>query len=54
MKNKLSLLVATSVVVLAGCAGSNNNMDQWGPIATPTVDYVEGLDVFLRHTRIHS
>ena len=46
MKNKLSLLVATSVVVLAGCAGSNNNMDQWGPIATPTVDYVEGLDVY--------
>ena len=52
MKNNLSLLavarmlVATSVVVLAGCAGSNNDMEQWGPIVTPTVDYVEGLDVY--------
>ncbi len=52
MRNKLSLLfvarmlMATSVVVLAGCAGSNRDADQWGPIATPTVDYVEGLDVY--------
>lgn len=52
MRNKFSclfiarMLVATSVVVLAGCAGSGNDMDQWGPIATPTVDYIEGLDVY--------
>ncbi len=52
MRNKLSLLfvarmlMATSVVVLAGCAGSSRDADQWGPIATPTVDYVEGLDVY--------
>ena len=46
MRNKLSLLFATSMIVLTGCAGSNDNMDQWGPIATPTVDYVEMLDVY--------
>ncbi len=46
MKNRLSLLLATSAVVLVGCAGSNNEMNQWGPVATPTVDYVEGLDVY--------
>lgn len=52
MRNKASwlfvsrMLVATSVVVLAGCAGSNNDADQWASFTTPTVDYVEGLDVY--------
>lgn len=52
MRNKISLwlvtrmLVATSVLGLAGCAGSGDNADQWMPVSTPTVDYVEGLDVY--------
>lgn len=40
------MLMAVSVVGLTGCAGSNNSAEQWGPVATPTVDYVEGLDVY--------
>jgi outer membrane protein OmpA-like peptidoglycan-associated protein len=35
--------MATSLIALVGCAGTNRN-DEYG--ATPTVDYVEGLDVY--------
>lgn len=46
MLNKFfsSVLVATSVAVLAGCAGTNRGDEEY--ISTPTVDYVEGLDVY--------
>ena len=37
------VLMATSLLALVGCAGTNRN-DDYG--ATPTVDYVEGLDVY--------
>jgi len=37
------ILMATSLIALVGCAGTNRN-DEYG--ATPTVDYVEGLDVY--------
>lgn len=36
------VLIATTVIALAGCAGTNNDRDY----STPTVDYVEGLDVY--------
>ena len=39
------VLAVVSVVTLAACAGSGNN-DEYAPVATPTVDYVEGLDVY--------
>ena len=44
MQNKFfsRMLIVTSVVVLAGCAGTTRNSD----VSTPTVDYVEGLDVY--------
>ena len=44
MANKLfsRILVATSVVALVGCAGTNDNSN----VSTPTVDYVEELDVY--------
>ncbi len=37
------ILIVTSIVALAGCAGTNRNDVA---ISTPTVDYVEGLDVY--------
>ena len=46
MRKSLSWLFATSMVVLTGCAGSNNNVDPMTDFSTPTVDYVEGLDVY--------
>lgn len=37
--------VALSVVALAACAGSNGD-NAYMPIETPTVDYIETLDVY--------
>ncbi len=39
-------IAAASVVVLGACAGGQNNNDTYAPIDTPTVDYVEQLDVY--------
>ena len=38
-------LAAVSVLALVACAGSGNN-DEYAAPATPTVDYVESLDVY--------
>ena len=38
------MMVVTSIVALAACAGSTNG--EYTSVATPTVDYVEGLDVY--------
>ncbi len=54
MKNKSDVstwiiaraLVAASVVMLGACAGRNNMDDSAMMVATPTVDYVESLDVY--------
>lgn len=54
MKNKSGVatwviskvMPALAVVALAGCARSNNAVEYTGPVATPTVDYVESLDVY--------
>ena len=53
MRNKLStwvvarLLLLGATVSLAACAGTNgNDVDDWGDMSTPTVDYVETLDVY--------
>ena len=41
----ISRMVAIAAVAgLAACAGSGDN--EYAPIATPTVDYVESLDVY--------
>jgi len=52
MKNKsvaskwiLSGLAAAGVVMMAGCAETSRN-DAYAPVSTPTVDYVESLDVY--------
>ncbi|MBD5400836.1 OmpA family protein [bacterium] len=52
MKNKsvvaswvITRMMAASVVVLAGCAGTSRN-GEYAPVSTPTVDYVEALDVY--------
>lgn len=39
-------IAAASVVMLAACAGRNSGDDMYAPVATPTVDYVESLDVY--------
>ena len=39
------MIAAASVVALAACAGNDKNVD-YGPVDTPTVDYVEQLDVY--------
>ena len=39
----LGVLTITTVVAVGGCAGSNRDGDY---ISTPSVDYVEGLDVY--------
>jgi outer membrane protein OmpA-like peptidoglycan-associated protein len=39
-------MIAISALLLAACAGSANNGGQNAPVATPTVDYVESLDVY--------
>ena len=52
MRNKLStwvivrLLSLGAVMSLVACANMNNNVDEWGDMSTPTVDYVETLDVY--------
>lgn len=43
LMSKLLMLVAG--VSLVGCAGNNTN-NAYSPVATPTVDYVETLDVY--------
>ncbi len=45
MANKFfsRVLIATSVIALVGCAGGGRNGEY---VSTPTVDYVEGLDVY--------
>ncbi|MBO5705181.1 MAG: OmpA family protein [Alphaproteobacteria bacterium] len=40
------VLMVAGVVGLAACTGSNDVVEYTGPIATPTVDYVESLDVY--------
>jgi peptidoglycan-associated lipoprotein len=49
MKNKSCASFAfpciAAALLLAGCAGSSNN-DGYAPAATPTVDYIESLDVY--------
>ncbi len=40
------MMPALAVVALAGCSQSNKVAEYTGPIATPTVDYVESLDVY--------
>lgn len=40
------LMMAASVIALAGCAGSGDDAVSYGPVSTPTVDYVESLDVY--------
>ena len=49
MKNKSfgyvsHVCVMIAVAALTACAGSNN--ENYQPVSTPTVDYVEGLDVY--------
>ena len=39
------ILLLTGVVALAACARTAND-DAYGPVLTPTVDYVESLDVY--------
>ncbi len=39
------MLAVASVATLVACAGSNNN-GEYAPVSTPTVDYVESLDVY--------
>lgn len=39
------MVAAISVVALAACAGTGGD-DMYAPIATPTVDYIETLDVY--------
>ena len=41
------MLMVAGVVVVAACARQNDSMTQYdGPVVTPTVDYVESLDVY--------
>ena len=41
------MLMVAGVVAVAACARSGNDIAQYtGPVATPTVDYVESLDVY--------
>ena len=44
-KFKVQMLVAACAIGLAGCAGNSNDAD-YVDVATPTVDYVERLDVY--------
>ena len=55
MKNKSSastwvisrILMTAGIVAMFGCAQQNNDMMEYsGPVSTPTVDYVEALDVY--------
>ena len=40
------VLAAVAVVALAACTNNTDVDEDYGPIATPTVDYVERLDVY--------
>ncbi len=40
------VLAIMSVMALGACAGSDNDNNYYAPIATPTVDYIESLDVY--------
>lgn len=43
------MIIGAAVVTLAGCAKFDNNAENagaYGPVSTPTVDYVEQLDVY--------
>ncbi len=40
------VIAVTSVVMLGACAGRNNMDDSAMMVATPTVDYIESLDVY--------
>ena len=41
------MLMVAGVVAIAACANSGNDMVEYmGPVSTPTVDYVESLDVY--------
>lgn len=40
------MLAAASVVALAACAGTSSKQQMAGDYSTPTVDYVESLDVY--------
>ena len=40
------IIPALTVVVLTGCSQTKSDVQYTGPIATPTVDYVESLDVY--------
>ena len=42
--SKMMLVMGT--VALAACSQTNNAVEYTGPVATPTVDYVESLDVY--------
>lgn len=44
-KFKVHMLFGGMALILAGCAG-NSNDNAGAPVATPTVDYVERLDVY--------
>ncbi|MDR1337788.1 MAG: OmpA family protein [Rickettsiales bacterium] len=46
MKNVSVLCALCSALLLAACAGSGDGNRQYAPAATPTVDYVESLDVY--------
>ena len=45
-KSCVSMLALASVAVLAACASKSNNYEMGVGMATPTVDYVESLDVY--------
>ncbi len=45
MKQISYVFAAISCAMLAACTGTDNN-EHYAPIATPTVDYVESLDVY--------
>ena len=40
------MLMMAGVVALSACGGARDAMRYAGPVATPTVDYVESLDVY--------
>ena len=40
------VLTAVAVVALAACTNDAGEYEDYGPVATPTVDYVERLDVY--------
>lgn len=42
----LRVVALAAVVGTVGCAGTSNDAESTAPIATPTVDYIEGLDVY--------